>query len=91
MARVVCVIEGTAERLTLKWSDGAAAFDPYHLADQPLQLFRDRPPPAAGASTTSPATTSPGPRPPTTPGPPASRTWPPPAWTRLEVCVSLAR
>ena len=33
MARIFCHIAHTQERVTVVWSEGAASFEPYHLAD----------------------------------------------------------
>jgi WD40 repeat protein len=38
-ARIVCQVVPRADRLTLIWSDGTAAFEPYHLAGREQEAF----------------------------------------------------
>src|SRR5438046_8172644 len=40
MARVVCQVLVRPDRLTFLWSEGAAAFEPYHKTGTNLQEFR---------------------------------------------------
>src|SRR5262245_15101169 len=40
MARVVCQVNARPDRVSFIWSEGAASFEPYHLAGPGFQNFR---------------------------------------------------